>query len=524
MRKWGLFQKKDDNKGTKNITDPSLVTNVEYQNIIRLKNPDDEFVVEYEIAQITSLQTTDSDTRAKIRAGLNEVESRLRQNDQKLKILQADEDFLTNHADNLDYTVAVACGLLTGTIDAILIGELDFFSSKAWSNQQINEVVMRAARKEGYTGSRLSGAIKKLEDTYKYAGDGIYQAAENTGYHISNKSHHLDDFRHHPTAIGLIFSLITQFSLDHTAFFSNRYGQNISFSVADDGELIGHNFQEKIIAGTFNWMKHLISDMSGSNKTSGVGMGLPGPILSTLKELSALPVINETQLSAFVNNLFVKQRFNLQSEIALGKELGRQSLPVILNESLVRSFYFVRRFIEEYQKIGNLDNIPWDKVLPVKNRTIARMLTISSGTFMVVDMAGAAIKAAIKSPGNMANLASTFVLCVNFIGIGRFAIALGSDIRMGFQRQKVQNEQIQIYMEQICLSNAKLFYKQADMWICAKEAGVAILNAYQALENAVALYNRVLTENDQALTAIKSNIKSIKKKNPGLIDEILEEL
>lgn len=518
MKKFGLFRKKSSKKEVNNIADSALITNVEYQNIISLKDPDDGFTVEYEIAQIAALQTADSDIKAKILTGLNDVESRLQQNDEKLGMLRDEEDRLTNHADSLDYAVAVASGLLTGTIDALLVGELDISSSKSWSNQQINEVVMQTARKEGYTGDRLSGAIKKLEDTYKYAGDGIYQAAENTGYHISNKSHHLDDFRHHPTAIGLMCSLITQFSSNHIAFFSNRYGQNVSFSVADDGELIGHNFQQKIIAGTFNWMKHLISDMSGSNKTSGTGMGLPGPLLSTLKEISALPVINETQLSSFVNDLFIKQRFNLQSEIALGKELGRQALPVVLNESLVRAFYFARRFVEEYQKADNLDSIRLDRVFPTKNRTMARMLTISSGTFMAVDMADAAIKAAMKSSGNIANFASSFVLRVNFVGIGRFVIALGSDIGMEFQRQRVQDEQIQIYMEQICLSNAKLFYKQADMWISAKEAGLAILNAYQALENAVTLYNKALTENDRALVDISNNIKSFKRNNPDLKD------
>ena len=152
------------------------------------------------------------------------------------------------------------------------------------------------------------------------------------------------------------------------------------------------------------------------------------------------------------------------------------------------------------------------------------MLTISSGTFVVVDMADAAIKAAIKSSGNIANFASSFVLRVNFVGIGRFVIALGSDIGMEFQRQRVQDEQIQIYMEQICLSNAKLFYKQADMWISAKEAGLAIFDTYQALEKAIVLYHKVLTDNEHALAEIKSNIKAVKKKNPGLIDEIWEEL
>ena len=178
----------------------------------------------------------------------------------------------------------------------------------------------------------------------------------------------------------------------------------------------------------------------------------------------------------------------------------------------------------EYQKVNSLELIQWDKVLPRKNRTIARMLTISTGTFMAVDMADAAIRSAVKSGGNVAGFASSFVLRVNFVGIDRFVIALGTDIGMEIQRQRVQNEQIQIYMEQIHLCNARVFYKQADMWLSAKEAGLAIRDAYQVVERAVALYDRTLVENDRALTDIQKNVKAIKKKNAGLIDDILEDL
>lgn len=524
MGKFWPFRRNSSNDGTNASSIQTVAQNVEYQNIIRLQDPDDGFIVEYELAQIDALQTMNSDVREKIAAGLNDVELRIQKNEDRIQVLRVEEDRLTNHADSFDYAVAVASGLLTGTIDAFFVDEFDISKSKGWSNQQINTLVMRAARKEGYTGDRLSGAIKKLEDKYKFAGDGVYQLAENAGHNISNKSHHLDDFRHHPTIIGLIYSLITQFSSDHIAFFSNRYGENFSFLVADDGDLIGHTFKEKIIAGTFNWVKHLISDMSGSNKTSGTGMGLPGPLLATLKEISALPAINETELSEVVNDLFVNKKFNLQSEIALGAELGRQSLPVILNEVLVRAFYFVRHFSKGYQKAKNLNYIQWENVLPIKNRTIARMLTISTGTFMAVDMADAAIRSAVKSGGNAVGFASSFVLRVNFVGIGRFVIALGTDIGMEIQRQRVQNEQIQIYMEQIHLCNARVFYKQADMWLSAKEAGLAIRDAYQSVERAVALYDRTLVENDRALTDIQKNVKAIKKKNAGLIDDILEDL
>ncbi len=42
---------------------------------------------------------------------------------------------------------------------------------------------------------------------------------------------------------------------------------------------------EKIAIGAFNWLFHLVSDIDGSNQNAGKGTGIPGPVLSVLKEL-----------------------------------------------------------------------------------------------------------------------------------------------------------------------------------------------------------------------------------------------
>jgi hypothetical protein len=65
------------------------------------------------------------------------------------------------------------------------------------------------------------------------------------------------------------------------------------------------------------------------------------------------------------------------------------------------------------------------------------MITIASGTFTIVDLADAAIRSALQgsTPADP-KFWATFVLRVNFVGVGRFAIALFTDIRMGVQRQK----------------------------------------------------------------------------------------
>ena len=54
------------------------------------------------------------------------------------------------------------------------------------------------------------------------------------------------------------------------------------------------------------------------------------------------------------------------------------------------------------QKVDSLrdfNRINWNNVLPFKNRTVIRMLTIATGTFTAIDMADAAIQSAVKSGG-----------------------------------------------------------------------------------------------------------------------------
>ncbi|WP_028560536.1 hypothetical protein [Paenibacillus pinihumi] len=92
---------------------------------------------------------------------------------------------------------------------------------KAWSNQITNDFVMKVVKAQGYEGNRLDGAIKFLEGKFHIPGDNIWKG-KNVG--ISAKSHHLDDLAHHPTPIGLFFSILTQFT--KTGYF--RIKSNLS--------------------------------------------------------------------------------------------------------------------------------------------------------------------------------------------------------------------------------------------------------------------------------------------------------
>lgn len=555
--------------------------------VITIKNEVDDLQVEYEVLSPVDIYRLEDSRQLEIIDEIASLDNMMAKNQEMIESANAEIDRLTNHADGIDYIVAVACGVLTGMIDAFFIGEFDFVSSKESIDKKFEEIVQKKAKeieikekeqkiakaidnakkkaaekgenlsnekvqeikdrinqkfiqdhdfeeklrkaiekarkngesiddakireiKDKLSNTEMSKAISKLEQTFGIPSDNVYNVPGNG---ISSKSHHLDDLAHHPTVIGWAASLITQFT--ENTYFQNKDGKNIKYvaqrirvldnvnayiqygdtriidKVTKTGKikqalevtLIGDDLKSKLVCGTLNWLGHLLSDMAGSSssaKKGNAGMGLPGPILSTLKELAMLPIINKTPLPQLLNNLFTKDnaifdkyRLDLRSELAIGKELGRQSIPVFLNTVIVRSIYSIRRFVAEAKAVYSIRDIQWKNILPFKNRTIIRMLTIAMGTFEAIDLGDAAIRGAMKSGGILPAFLTNFVLRVNFVGIGRFALACGTDISMGVNRGKQRNERIKLLNEQIYLMEAKVYFRQESMWIVAESADEA---------------------------------------------------
>lgn len=434
----------------------------------------------------------------------------------------------TNTADGMDYALAVSSGFLAAVVDWVFVGNWDFANAKAISNKEINEKIINFAKKDKEylekwkkrTGGNsenssheLKYAIEFLENKYPLPGDNDWNVkdafvdmAKEYGFspisgktgkykeavvfmnerfartdgalwgveenHIGIKTHHLDDFCHHPTLVGLICSILVQFI--GKANYHNSVGKIFScpVDVNDYGEFVGKNPIAKMFSGIINWFiqasktiqnrkGHLLSDMAGSKNSAGNGMGIPGTMMSTLKELSALPGIRETDfpeklrkayqngigngekqisLGAF-NSLFDgsdSNKLDFRTERAVGHELKRQAVPVVLNEIIVRAFYFIRHFIKEMKEKKDVSLIDMKKLFAIHNRTLARMFTISSGVLCVMDMGEAALQAAIKSKGNSIEFSKNFVLRVNFVGMGRFVVAGTTDFFMGVKKNTLE--------------------------------------------------------------------------------------
>lgn len=478
---------------------------------------DNDLRIEFTRTDLFDILPNDLERRARIISSLNKLEMQQDVLLHEVENYKSEIERLTNNADTFDYIIAVSSGVIASLIDSLWVGEFSFERGKAWSNRKVNEFVMKVAESQGYKGDRLKGAIKRLEETFNIPSDNVWKGKD---IGVSAKSHHLDDFAHHPTMIGLFFSILTQFTKE--AYFSNSKGEFIPITISN-GELIGHDIIHKFYAGTINWFFHLISDMSGSSKTGGAGMGIPGPLVSMLKEISGLPIIRNTNLSEFLHKIYREDRFDLRGELAVLHEVGRQALPVIINEVIVRASYFIRQLYNELKQHDSIRELNWKKILPYNNRTINRMLTIATGTFTAVDLLDAGVRSAIKTGGAI-NPAfwGSFILRVNFVGIGRFAIACYSDIKMGLELKSTKASFLATQMEYIYNLNAIVLYKQADMFIEARSVEKAISELENKANEIECYYKKQLELIANSLNNISEYSQLIESRNPGLKNQLLE--
>lgn len=501
------------------------------RTISKLRVTDEIIDVEFEV-----LHPSESNQANNENPYLNEIESRIISNENDIAALDKKIAKFTNQSDGTDYLIAIVSGVITGLIDVFFVGELSLENSTEWGKEKVDVLVKNVAKKYGFKGNSIDDAIRFLEDRYPIVADKV------TNDFGGGLHHHLRDFSHHASIIGLVFSLLTQFT--GKVFGTNNLG-GLKIVDVSDRELIGKDFHTKIVLGVVHWLLHLISDMagcSGSYAKGRYGTGIPGPLVSLLKLASSLPLFNHKEnqdgLVKFVSKLFngtllmerdengkiIKDsviKFDLRTEIGAA---AKQSIPVVINECIVRGAYFIRRFLNEIRtkEITNIKDFikkaQWSNFIPFRNRTIIRMLTISCSTFTVIDMAGAAIKGAIKSGGEPAAFATTFFLNVNFAGIGRLAIAITSEVKMGIKRNRLRNKRIRIYSEQLLLYNAKIFYYQADMWKAAEDSEAAIEELYSMAEQYAKLTCHLIADSIESMGNISRHLLTADKINPGLLD------
>jgi hypothetical protein len=387
-------------------------------------------------------------------------DAKLLSSSRQLNELSAADDILNNvswdsHVDPKKspiYAIAISSGIISGFVDSIFVKELSLKDAHEWGSQKINTMVIQIANALGADSKELADAIHFLEDKYPLASDGV---TANFG---SGLQHHLRDFTHHPSLLGLIASLLMQFT--GKALGTDTAGELFLADVPPEN--IGSTFQEKLIKGTLSWFLHLVSDMAGSSSNPGKGTGIPGPILSLAKEVSALPIFKNAKsdedtfrktISRLFNGTLLAERdsngkitspfrFNLREEAGLTRAISSQSIAVAINDCCIKLFYYFWALHEyllnhEQTSLEDLLKVDWMDLIPNYASDIRRMRTIASGTFCAIDLTDASIRSLLaKSHVGETTFWVSFALRINIPGICYFVVACAVDVRAETKSRK----------------------------------------------------------------------------------------
>lgn len=378
---------------------------------------------------------------------LNTLSTNVNSLDSVIFNLDSQIDMLSSKADKWDYLLAVGSGIACGMMDILWTGDFSLAEGRNISAQQIDNLVKKTAKILGCESDDLKNCVKFLEDKFPIPADG---SASDFG---GGLQHHLRDFAHHPTIIGLIFSLLTQFT--YKSYGTDLNGNFIIVDVPDKSKIfIGEDIFSKIVNGTIIWFFHLISDMAGSRSTVGLsgGTGIPGPILSIAKEMSVIPFFKNFKKDDMSISLFLSKLFNgtllakhdengkiipdsivkldLRGEMGFVVELEKQIIPVIANECIVRTFYMIRRLAQQIKQvdiksIDDFKKVRVNEIFPINSSTLARMLTVATGVFTTLDVSDAVIT-------------RKYWVSVNYVGIGRFTLALGNEMVWALRRRDIE--------------------------------------------------------------------------------------
>ena len=253
-------------------------------------------------------------------------------------------------------------------------------------------------------------------------------------FNLSPKNHLFKSLAHNPSLCGLFFSILDQFT--NTSHFISD-GELISLQEADGSfELRGNNIPSKLFCAFANWIGHLISDMSGASSSKGRGMGIPSPLWTWTNDVIAIKRklnIPVSQFDKSVNELALKiyeQGYDVRFQTA-------QAIPVFINEMFVRLVYTIRRLIKYFSNTSKENrsfSLMWKFCEPFSNATVKRMLTVAHGTFCIIDIGDATVRG-FASGGGSLNVVE-FVMRLNIVGVGRFAISLYGEYKRGLQAHK----------------------------------------------------------------------------------------
>jgi hypothetical protein len=352
------------------------------------------------------------------------------------------EDFSIKGAncDKYDYMIAGTCGLIGGLIDIFFVGLPGQGALTKFTDDATDNVVQKFAKFNGWKGPKegkdpLASAIGYLERNFKVNYDHQHSTAVGKRFDMNTRNHHIKNLGHSPDLVGLIFSILDQFTSTATfvAIFDDvdssgmKIGEYAKLITVDTEtfELKGSNFISKIFSGLANWIGHLFSDVAGSSGAKGRGSGIPIPFYSLLQSVTIGSFGNDKQSFAKISVEVFQKGYDLRHGLAM-------AIPVLITELLTRITWTAKQHY--YHKK------PWNECIPsANNPELRRMLLIAHGSLCLVDTADAAL----RSGGDIIQ----FMLRSNIIAWTRFGTLALKELRGWYYEGDLDIEAVDAYLD-----------------------------------------------------------------------------
>lgn len=366
------------------------------------------------------------------------------------KVEQALKSYECN-ASMLDYAAAVISGILAGAVDAFLVGETSLFDGTQRSIQdQAVEIVRKVLVRNTANEKIMKPVMHKAAD----AG-------------LLTEIPLLEELAKRPTVLGLLAAVAVQISRGGMVIKPDNKRKFLPEGISkEDGivltiiavfvgilkwlSVISSDKNGKteirfktlakicglirsvpafsaVVNNIEKWQKQLPNEMRQGHKNEESDMGVEKVFCSFFMMLGTTPALKNTNLQKAVQMIQKGKQLGLH-QMPVIKSLNRQMFPVLVNEVIVRTFFFGSRLAKELKANEDVNGIRWENVLPFGNRDIDRMMTVSSMTLSIADTADAAIRAAVDSCGDMVMFGSRFVTRFNYVAAGRAAIAIVKEI------------------------------------------------------------------------------------------------
>lgn len=291
--------------------------------------------------------------------------------------------------DKIDYSIAAFAGVVSGFVDALLVGIPGDSVFGADADELADKLVIAAsnliARPKNENGKlakatdRIDTAIKWLEEKFEIYYDQTRGNQVKGLVYLTPCNHHLKSLGHAPDWIGLLFSIINQFT-DTSSFVET--GKLVTIDT-EHFELKGHTILAKLFSAFCNWLGHVISDLAGSSSTRAKGEGHRGMgVCAPYYELTQFFAVgefgkNKESFAEIATKVF-ESGYDL-------RHLGACAVPVALNELIIRFSWAIRQYFTK--------RVPVKKCIPsAKHLAVNRMLLTGYACFCAIDAADAGLR------------------------------------------------------------------------------------------------------------------------------------